>query len=120
VLIRPVDTSGDILPVSSVSSLLSGPTAMGQLARNRLRLLKGDWWETPEEGFQALELIRNDRITENNVDQLSAYISSFLLETPGVIAVEEVDAEMTGRTFSYACRLIGEDGSENLSWSLAF
>ena len=117
-LLRPVDGNGDILPVAAASDMLSGPAAMGQLARNRLRLLKGDWWESPDEGFRMLELLREDRITERNVDQLSSYLSSFLLETPGVVAVDDVEAEMFGRQFSFACRLIGEEGSEHLTWSV--
>ena len=39
-LLRPVDASGDILPVSSSSDLLSGPEAVARLAAYKLSLLK--------------------------------------------------------------------------------
>ena len=42
-ILRPVDASGDILPVSSSSDLLSGPEAVARLAAYKLSLLKGDW-----------------------------------------------------------------------------
>ena len=43
--LRPVDESGDILPVLSASGLLSGPMAVTALVRDRLHLLAGEWWE---------------------------------------------------------------------------
>ena len=50
-LIRPVDASGDILPVLSSSDMISGPEAVALLVRYRLSLLRGEWWENPEWGF---------------------------------------------------------------------
>ena len=50
-LLRPVDASGDILPVISSSVLLSGPEAVALLVQDRLSLLRGEWWENPENGF---------------------------------------------------------------------
>ena len=46
-LLRPVDDSGDILPVLSSSALVSGSFAVTQLVRDRLNLLSGEWWENP-------------------------------------------------------------------------
>ena len=115
-LLRPVDENGDILPVHSVSDMLSGPAAVGRLACDRLRLLRGDWWESPDEGFQILELLREDRVSERNLDQLSDTISAFLLETSGIIAVDDVQTEMTGHVFSYSCRLICEDGTTDVAY----
>ena len=112
--LRPVDASGDILPVHSVSDMLSGPEAVGRLACDRLHLLCGDWWESPDEGFQILDLLREKRFSEQNLDQLSDTISAFLLETAGVVAVDDVQADLTGHTFSYSCRLICEDGTTDV------
>ena len=44
-LLRPLDASGDILPVLSSSSMLSGGPAVAVLAESRLNLLSGEWWE---------------------------------------------------------------------------
>ena len=115
-LIRPMDASGDILPVRSAAEMLSGPAAVRRLAADRLRLLRGDWWESPDEGFQILELLREDRISEQNLERLSDMISAFLLETPEVAAVDEVRAELNGHMFSYSCRLICEGGSAEVDY----
>ena len=47
-LLRPVDASGDLLPVMSSSDLLSGPEAVARLVQYRLSLLRRAWWENPE------------------------------------------------------------------------
>ena len=51
-ILRPVDASGDLLPVLSSSDLLSGPEAVARLVQYRLSLLRGEWWENPENGFR--------------------------------------------------------------------
>ncbi len=43
--LRPVDTSGDILPVSSAGGMVYGPQAVALLVEDRLNLLTGEWWE---------------------------------------------------------------------------
>ena len=116
-LLRPVDASGDALPVRSASDLLSGPTAVAQLARHRLRLLAGDWWEDPALGCEVLELLRENRFTEQAREELASYLTSYLSETPGVLDVTEVSAEASGRTLRYACTLVTEDGAEPLEVS---
>ena len=50
-LLRGVDASGNILPVLSSHSLLSGPEAVARLAEYRLSLLTGEWWENAGMGF---------------------------------------------------------------------
>ena len=40
-ILRPVDASGDILPVLVSSDLLSGPEAVALLVQDRLSLLRG-------------------------------------------------------------------------------
>ena len=57
-LLRPVDASGEILPVLSSSAMLSGPEAVARLAEYRLSLLRREWWENPESGFFILETMR--------------------------------------------------------------
>ena len=80
-LLRPADTSGDLLPVPFSSALLSGPEAVARLAEYRLSLLRGDWWENPETGFQILEALSSSRLTEADAQTLSSMISA--VQKPG-------------------------------------
>ena len=45
-ILRPVDSDGDVLPVLSTSDLFSGPEAVALLVKYRLSFLQGEWWET--------------------------------------------------------------------------
>ena len=99
-LLRPVDASGDILPVLSSSDMLSGPEAVALLVQDRLSLLRGEWWENPENGFFILETMQAGRITEADASMLSSQISAYVRETPGVRDMENVRFAVEGRRFS--------------------
>ena len=109
-LLRPVDSTGDILPVLSSSDLLSGPEAVARLAYDRLNLYAGDWWENTGKGCRLLEMLRASRLTEADVPALSSYLTAYLRETPGVRSVEDVSASVAGRTFRFSCWLVTESG----------
>ena len=83
-LLRPVDASGDILPVLSSSALISDPEAVALLVQDRLSLLRGEWWEDPENGFFVLDILQGSRITEADAASISSQISAYIRETPGV------------------------------------
>ena len=50
-IMRPVDDTGDMLPVLNSSDLVSGPEAVALPVKDRLHLLQGEWWENPGIGF---------------------------------------------------------------------
>ena len=116
-LLRPVDASGDILPVLSSSDLVSDPESVVLLVRNRLNLLSGEWWENPAWGCEIFDMIRSGRVTENDVSALASYLSSYIAATPGVRSVEDVQTAVSGRQFTYSCRVLTEQGSGNVSFS---
>ena len=110
-LLRPVDASGDILPVLSSSCLLSGPEAVAQLVLYRLSLLRGEWWEFPENGFFILEEMQDSRVTEADAASLSSRITAYVRETDGVRDVENVRFSVDGRRFSWSCEVRTEAGT---------
>ena len=115
-LLRPVDASGDVLPVLSVSALLSGPEAVVQLVRYRLSQLSGEWWENPSLGFPALERLRSSRLSDSDTDSFASGITSYIRETPGVSDVTDVRFSVSGRRFSYACTVRTGEGSAALGY----
>ena len=116
-LLRPVDASGDILPVISSSVLLSGPEAVAQLVQYRLSLLRGEWWENPENGFFILDTLQGSRISEADASALSSQISAYVRETPGVRKVEDVRFSVEGRQFSYACEIRTGEGNAKVNYN---
>ena len=116
-LLRPVDASGDILPVLYVSSMLVGAEAVTALVRDRLNLLAGEWWENPSHGCAVVDMLRQGRVTEVDKSSLASYITSYILATPGVVSVEKVFVRVSGREFSYSCVVIADGGSGMVSYS---
>ena len=120
-VIRPLDASGDIQPVRSLSDLSSGADAVAALAAHRLKLLAGEWWEHPGWGCAILNLLRNSRLTEADQSAVSAYLLSFVRQTPGVASVEEASASVRGRVLTWRCRLLAEGGkTASVDFSLDF
>ena len=115
-LLRPVDASGDILPVLSASALVSDPESVVLLVRDRLNLLSGEWWENPSWGCEIFNMIRSGRVTENDISSLSSYLSSYIAATPGVRSVEDVHTAISGRRFTYSCRVLTEQGIGDIQY----
>ena len=115
-VIRPVDASGDILPVLSSSSMLSGPEAVALLVKDRLSLLQGEWWENPGIGFSILHAMQSSHLTESDAAVLSSMISAYIRETSGVLDVEDVRFAVSRRQFSYACSVLTEEGSAAVAY----
>ena len=110
-VLRPTDSSGDVLPVLSSRDLLSGPEAVARLVQYRLSLLTGEWWESSEEGFFILERMRESRVTEADVSSLSSQITAYIRETEGVQDVENVKCSVNGRKFMYSCEVRTREGN---------
>ena len=98
---RPVDASGDILPVLSPASLLSDAPAVASALSDHLRLFTGDWWEYPARGNPVFDLMAAGPIQEKDLPALSASITSWLLTFPAVRSVSDVAVSLTGIVLTY-------------------
>ena len=118
-LLRPVDSSGDILPVLSVSQMLTGAEAVTALVRDRLNLNAGEWWENPSHGCAVLSMLREGRLSEADKASLTSYLTSYILSTPGVQSVDHVSAAVSGRQFSYSCQVLSGKESGNVAFAVS-
>ena len=116
-ILRPVDVAGDMLPVSSSSDLLSGPEAVARLAAYKLSLLKGDWWEYPEDGFFVLEFMQEERFSEANAGMFASRVTEFIRGVEGVFEVDDVQFQIDGRVFRYSSQLLTEEGPAVLEYT---
>ncbi len=116
-ILRPADASGDLLPVMSSSDLLSGPEAVARLVQYRLSLLRGEWWENPENGFFLFDEMRENRITEAEASTVASQITAYIRETPGVRDAENARFTVSGRRFSYSCTVRTEEGQADVHYS---
>lgn len=118
-ILRPTDASGDTLPVLSSSAMLSGPEAVAQLVRCRLSLLRGEWWENPQWGFFLLDSLQSSRLTEAETAAVSARITAYIRETPGVQEAENVQCSVSGRQFSWQGSIRTADGTSEVRYEAA-
>ena len=109
-LSRPVDASGDILPVLSASDLLSGSAAVAAGLSDHLNLFTGDWWEYAERGNPVFDLISLSRRTDQDAAALTSCLCSWVLAFPGVQSVSDAQAGFAGRVFSFSCIAHTESG----------
>ena len=98
---RPVDASGDILPVLSPDSLLSGAPAVAAALRDHLRHFTADWWEYPARGNPVFDLIASGPVREKDLPAVSACISSHVLAFPPVRSVSDVALSLSGSVLTY-------------------
>ena len=117
-ILRPVDDTGDILPVLSSSVLLSGARAVARLVEDRLNLYAGDWWENSTWGNRIIEMLRESRLTEAGAQAMATYLTSYIRKTDGVEDVREVRFAVEGRRFSYSCLVITVDGPAEFHYSI--
>ena len=117
-VLRPCDSAGDILPVLSLSQMASGAEAVGLLVEDRLNLLTGDWWENPSRGCRVLELLRESRMNEGDLQALSSYLCSYIRETTGVQDVRDAVISPQGRQAPFSCRVETAEGTANINYEL--
>ena len=114
---RPVDETGDILPVLSSGDLLRGADAVARLIRERLELYAGDWWENSDWGNEILQMLQETRLTEADGQALASYLTSYIRETPGVENVSDVTFSVeNGKQFSYKCNVVTEYGYAEIEY----
>ena len=108
---RPVESTGDILPVLAPSDLLTGPEALAAGVADHLKLNYGDWWEYASRGNEIFDMIAASRFTAQDADALSSYLVSYIQEFPGIRSVSDISASFSVRTFSFSAVVHPEEGS---------
>lgn len=114
---RPVDASGDMMPIASDDQMLTGGKAVAQIVEQRLRFYKGSWWEDPELGFSVPKMLAENP-TRNNLNMLAKYITSYIAGTEGVLSVSNVITSFEHRSFFYSAYINTGTGREVVEVSL--
>ncbi len=117
-VIRPVDSGGDVLPVLSSAVLLRDASAVAELINDRLKLLVGDWWENLSWGNAIVEMLRETRYTEADQQTLATDLSSYIRETEGVLDVRDLIYSVDGRTFHFSCTVETENGTAEIDYEV--
>lgn len=103
---RTLTDTGDMTPITAPSQLLTGVDAVMAAVHSRLRLLTGEWWEDPALGFRVPAYLFDGLRQTAGPALLSSYITAYIMETPGVTAVRDVQAGREGRAFRYSATVV--------------
>lgn len=117
-ILRPTDAFGDILPVLSLSDMMTGKRAGAELTRNWLNLFTGEWWENLSWGNEILDMLRESRLTEADQQVLATYLSSYIRKIPGVQDVKDVKISIENKQFHFTCEVETEEGSETIQFDV--
>ena len=109
-LSRPVDSSGDILPVLSPDDILSGTAAAAAGLRDFLRLFPGEWWEYEDDGNPVFDLISISRMTEQDAEAIASALTNYILSFPAVQSVSDISSGVDRHIFTYSCTAHTETG----------
>ena len=115
---RPVDASGDVLPVLNTGEMFSGAPAVASLVESRLNLYSGDWWENPAWGNEVLRMLQENRLTSADAQALSTYLTEYVRETSSVQDVTEIRFSVEGHRFSWSCSVLTEFGSADVRFEI--
>ena len=116
--VRPIDENGDMMPVQSADQLLEGAPAVGQLVRERMAFLYGEWWEDETLGFRVPEFMI-EGVRHGQIGMLEQYISQYVAGTAGVAVVRDVEATFADHKLTYSCTADAGDGSEEVEVDLS-
>ena len=98
---RPIDSSGDILPVLIPDDLLTEAAAVASALTDHLRLFTGDWWEYPARGNPIFDLIAAGPLMEKDLPALSAALTAYVMEFPPVRSVSDVETLLSAGVMTY-------------------
>ena len=114
---RPVDSDGDMMPVIRPTQMLTDAAAVARVVKSRIQFAYGQWWENEELGFRVPQFLKNG-IRRHDVDMLTRYITSYVVQTDGVGAVTDAQLVLNGREATYSCNVIVGEDTESVEVSL--
>lgn len=115
---RPVDPSGDVLPVLHISDMIQSAGAIALLVKNCLSLLYGEWWENSGLGFPVLRSLEESRLSETDIRSFSSMITEYIRQTEGVKEVFDVETNMSNKQLNYSCSVLTVYGVTDIAYQM--
>lgn len=102
---RKLTATGDYSFGNNAQDFITDAQAVAQAVQTRLHLLRGEWWETPEDGLPLFQSILGVSNTEKNKQTADLLIQQRILGTTGVTEINNYISVVDGvsRTFTISC-----------------
>lgn len=99
---RRLDENGDYT-FGKPNEFLTGLEALTQAIQTRLKVIKGEWWEGDYTALpfmsEIVGKVRNDK------SRLDLMVIRRITDTVGVISVSEVQSTLSGRRYTFSCKV---------------
>lgn len=102
---RRMDENGDMVFGQSNTGHLSKLEAMAQVLKTRLAAVEGEWWEGDDGALPYFTQILGARGTDENRQMFDLMVIERIMDTIGVISVEDVESSIEGRKYRFKCKV---------------
>lgn len=99
---RILDANADMEFGKGQQNFTYGTYAVTQAIKTRLKLLKGEWWESLDEGLPLFQSILGQNGTANNLTIADALIKERIIGTQDVTSIESFSSTYDSETRSYS------------------
>ena len=116
-LYRRLDQHGDMLLGSGPGEFASDLEAVTQSIYTRLRLLRGEWWERPQDGLPLFQRILGRPCTDAQRTAVDLILIDRITDTLHVTGTSNSQSWYEGRTYHFRCSVQTEFGETTVEVS---
>lgn len=114
---RRLDGAGDMVFGSGPNAFLTDLEAVTQSIRTRLKLLRGEWWERPQDGLPLFQRILGRPCTDAQRTAVDLILIDRITDTLHVTGTSNSQSWYEGRTYHFRCSVQTEFGETTVEVS---
>lgn len=108
---RRLDGEGDMVFGSGLNAFLTDLEAVTQSVQTRLKLLRGEWWERPQDGLPLFQRILGKPCTDAQREAVDLILIETIADTRHVTGVSNAKSWFDGRAYRFTCSVQTEFGT---------
>ena len=86
--------------------------------KTRIKLLKGEWWESTKEGLPLFQKILGQSGNNENLAIADSLIKERIVDTPDVLSITRFNSNYENRNYSFNCSVSTKYGEIEISLTL--
>ena len=107
---RRLDGAGDMVFGSGLNAFLTDLEAVTQSVQTRLKLLRGEWWERPQDGLPLYQQMLGRPCTQAQKELMDLLVTERIADTRKVTRVYDAQSAFDGRAYRFICNVQTEFG----------
>lgn len=103
---RKRDENGDMVFGHGANDYVSGVEAMTEVIKSRLQAVQDEWFEGDETALPYFDEVLTAYKTEENQGIIDLMVVQRLMDTRGVLSIEDVHSEFIDRKYVFTCTAV--------------